>query len=481
MKHLKTFIAATLTMLVAFAMAIPAFAEGNTITITNAKDGETYNAYKMLDLSANAAVGSETDPTAYRYTVNEDWTNFFSEANKAAWEDVFTIDDQGYVTSSTHSESAWSASSALSKFAEAAAKYAKDNNISAAASEEASGDSVVLTTADAGYYLVTSTLGTRAMIDTTPGNVTMVDKKDSDTIAKTVKEDSSGAYGASNDAQVGDLVEFKSEVSIAARSIGVVIHDTMDDGLTFTEGSIEIYTDEDMSTELDSDQYEIKGTPDTGDTFTIEIKDTFAATAAETQTLYVTYTATLNENAIDASGVDIVDQENTTTIKFGDGTTSAESTTTTTTHKFSVYKHAGGKNENLADAIFKLKKAGTALMLIKIDDTNYRIAMENEEGAVETFTTVASGDIVIWGVDSDSDYTLEETEPPAGYNKLAEDVEVTVNADNDNPTRQDIANNTGAELPSTGGMGTTILYIIGGILVVGGGIYLLTKKRMGKE
>ena len=479
MKHLKKFIVAALTMFVAFAMAIPAFADGNTITINNAKDGETYSAYKMLDLSANAAVGSETDPTAYRYTVNGDWTNFFSEANKSVWENVFTIDDQGYVTSSTHSEEAWSASSELSKFAEAAAKYAKDNNITAATSETASGDSVELTTAEAGYYLVTSTLGTRAMIDTTPGNVTMVDKNDSNTIAKEVKEDSSGAYGASNDAQVGDLVEFKSEVSIAARSIGVVIHDTMDEGLAFTEGSIKIYTDADMTTELDSDQYEIKATPDAGDTFTIKIEDTFAAEAAETQTLYVTYSATLNEKAIDASGVSIVDQENTTTVKFGDGTTSTESTTTTTTHKFSVYKHAGGKTENLADAVFKLKKDGTDLKLIKIDDTNYRIAMKNEAGAVDTFTTVASGDIVIWGVDSDEDYALEETEPPAGYNKLAEDVEVTVNAENS--TRQDITNNTGAELPSTGGMGTTILYIIGGILVVGGGIYLLTKKRMGKE
>ena len=46
---------------------------------------------------------------------------------------------------------------------------------------------------------------------------------------------------------------------------------------------------------------------------------------------------------------------------------------------------------------------------------------------------------------------------------------------------QPVVNNAGSVLPSTGGMGTTILYIIGGILVVGGGIYLLTKKRMGKE
>ena len=114
--------------------------------------------------------------------------------------------------------------------------------------------------------------------------------------------------------------------------------------------------------------------------------------------------------------------------------------------------------------------------LIKIDDTNYRVAMPGESGAVDTFTTVASGDIVIWGVDSDSDYTLEEITPPDGYNKLTAEVDVTVGEGNG--TRIDVENKFGSELPSTGGIGTKIFTIVGGILIVGAGLALVVRRRM---
>ena len=140
------------------------------------------------------------------------------------------------------------------------------------------------------------------------------------------------------------------------------------------------------------------------------------------------------------------------------------------------YDGADTNKANLAGAVFKVKKDGTALKLIKIDEKNYRIAKANENGSVETFTTVADGNIVIWGVDADDDYALEETQAPSGYNKLAADVAVTVNAAN--TTRADVENNAGSVLPSTGGIGTTIFYAIGSVLVVGAGVLLISKKRM---
>ena len=91
--------------------------------------------------------------------------------------------------------------------------------------------------------------------------------------------------------------------------------------------------------------------------------------------------------------------------------------------------------------------------------------------------TVASGDIVIWGVDSDEDYSITELQAPKGYNLLNPPTkEVTVNADNS--TRIEVENYSGTELPSTGGIGTTILYIIGAILVLGAGILLVVRRRM---
>ena len=90
--------------------------------------------------------------------------------------------------------------------------------------------------------------------------------------------------------------------------------------------------------------------------------------------------------------------------------------------------------------------------------------------------TVSSGNIVIWGVDSDGDYTLHEVQPPKGYNALSEEKEVTVATTND--TLIKVGNATGAELPSTGGMGTTIFYVVGTILVLAAVVLLITKKRM---
>lgn len=130
---------------------------------------------------------------------------------------------------------------------------------------------------------------------------------------------------------------------------------------------------------------------------------------------------------------------------------------------FIVYKHESGSDKNLAGAVFKVEKEdGTVIPLIKIDNNNYRVAKSGEENTVQTFTTVANGDIVIWGVDSDS-YKLEETLAPAGYNQLKEKVDVTVDAANS--TRAEVVNNKGSELPSTGGIGTTIFYVAGAALI----------------
>ena len=451
-----------------FATEPPA-AGTNTIEVKNAAAGETYAAYKMLDLSYSGDDG-HGNPQQYTYTVNSAWENFFNSDTTA--KAVFSIDDQGYVTSSEPSETSWYATTSLSKFAEAAAKYAKDNNLTPEVSKTASGNSVELKTG-AGYYLITSTLGSRAMVDTTPGDVEINEKNDVDSIEKEVKEDSTGNYGAENDAQIGDQIDFKTIASIAPRSVNVKIHDTMTGGLHFND-DIKIYTDAALTTELASSLYTVQATPDTGDTFTIQIDDAVAATITGTQELYITYSATLDENAI-ANDVSFAENKNKTTITFGANGESTEASTTTKTHKFSLFKHAKDSTDNLAGAVFELKKNGTALKLVKLDDQNYRIANEGETGTVADFTTVVGGDIVIWGVDADSDYTLNEKEPPEGYHKLSNEVNVDVKADNS--TQIDVENNSGTELPSTGGMGTTIFYVIGGILLVGAAIVLVARRK----
>lgn len=501
MKKMKKLVSLLLATVMIFAMTITAFAaqeSNNTITINNARVGETYKAFKMLELSVN----DTSNPTAYRYTVAPGWQDFFADDNSSVWGTVLEKDSTGTYfqgKAGIASETAWSSSSVLSAFAEAAAKYVKDNNLTTTISVKAEETKAILNTTESGYYLITSTLGTRAMIDTTPGNVSINEKNDDNTIVKTVKEDSTGNYGKENDAQVGDTVEFKSVATIVPRSINVKIHDTMDAGLTLNPNSIKVYTDEALKTEYTDATIRTGNNADAGDTFTIDIPDGFASTAENSQNLYIVYTAEVNSNAIvkDANGVAIVDQENKTKVTYGDKTSTREDKTKTSTHKFSVFKHATDSTDNLANAVFQLKKNGTVVNLVKLDANNYRVVDDTETGVAAThvagnnelatvaadtivsdFVTVANGDIVIWGVDSDSDYTLKEIQAPKGYNLLSAEVKVTVNSDN--ATRIDVENKTGIELPSTGGMGTTIFYVLGTILVLGAGVLLITRKRMSK-
>ena len=176
----------------------------------------------------------------------------------------------------------------------------------------------------------------------------------------------------------------------------------------------------------------------------------------------------------------------------------------------------------LANAEFKLqvKKTGESnysdLAVVEVTSGTagvYRPAVTGETGV--TIKSDSNGHIVIRGLDDDNSYQLLETKAPDGYNVLTSPIsldafltkeEKTVTADSkttvynttatsfeapaDNDTTtvqltpaktQKIENNSGTVLPSTGGIGTTIFYVVGSILVVAAGVLLITKKRMGRE
>ena len=475
MKKFGTVSALLMTLVMILTVGLTAFASGtgqdpqassknDSITIKNAKPGETYNLYKLFDLTVN----DESNPTAYSYTVNAAWADFFAEGG--AGHDYITVNDAGYVTEISDAE-------ALAKAA--AAWSGKPATPVQSVTVAADATTAVFSGLEDGYWLITSTLGTFAMTETTPDSaaVTINEKNFENTIEKEVKEDSVNNYATANDAQIGDVVEFKSTVKIVKGTRNVVVHDKMDAGLTYTAGSVAI---EGLTK---GTEYAVSEDPADDDTFDITFTqswiDSLDFGTDGFKEYEITYTATLNETAVvsGSDGIAIETQYNKTHISFGDATESTEDSTSTTTHKFSVFKHAKNSTDNLAGAVFSLKKAGTVVPLIKIDDNNYRVAMSGETG-VNTFTTVASGDIVIWGVDTDDDYTLEEITPPSGYNKLTEEVDVTV--DDGNGTRIPIENNSGTELPSTGGIGTKIFTIVGGILIVGAGLALVVRRRMNR-
>ena len=470
MKHVKKLVSLLLVMIVVFAMTTTTFAEGtNSITVNGAQKGETYKLYKMLDLSVN-----ETN-TAYSYTVNIEWNNFFTTG---AGKDYVDIDEQSYVT--------WKADkkddTSMEAFGKAAAAAVSGKTAVDTQTPTADG-SFTFSNLDSGYYLITSTNGTLAIVDTTPTNpdATVNEKNADSTLDKKVQEDSQAVaegngWGKENSAQIGDNVNFQTSITLKKGAKNVVMHDKIEDGLTFS-GADSVAID---GLTKGTDYTVVVSTTEApltdACTFEIEFAQTYLDSLTADTTLTVTYSAVLNEKANITAG-----EKNDAKLTWGDASNTEWSETVTKTYQFEVLKYATTDSTKapLAGATFQLKDANdNVVKLIKVSDTEYRVANGDETDAVDSFTTVASGKIVIKGVDLDT-YKLVETAAPAGYNKLKDPVDVTVLSTN--ALTVEVPNATGTELPSTGGMGTTIFYVVGSILVIGAAVLLITRKRMSNK
>lgn len=477
MKFTKKFASVLLTLIMVLAMATTAFAavEAGSITIQDAVVGHTYTVYQILDLeSYNATAG------AYAYKAAPNWAAFIGSA---AIKGVYVnVDDQGYVT--------WIENADAAAFAKAAQQYAKDNSIANQGSVTATTTEVSFNSLDLGYYLVDSTLGTLCSLDTTNPNVVMEEKNEVPTNAKEVEEDSTGAYGETNDADIGQTVNFQSTIIAQAGAENYVFHDTMSAGLTYgSVTGITLNGTEIVNT--NNQAYSVVSTAlQDGCTFEVRFTQAFCDTLKANDTIVISYTATVNENAVIAGN----GNPNESKLSYGDSTdikTTPPSTTITYTWDVDVFKYTLLDNEEapLAGAVFTLSKNadGTNPIALVDEGSNvYRVAMADETGTITEITTDTTGQFTIQGLDADT-YYLTEIQAPAGYNKLAGAVTIVIgengaiNASTDAPQGVEqiaILNQTGAELPSTGGIGTTVFYVLGSILVIGAVVVLVTRKRM---
>lgn len=481
MKQLKKVMALVLAMVMVLAMgSLTALAEGEpdtntgegSITINDAVVEQTYTIYQVLDLESYNASAK-----AYAYKATTAWNSFInSDAIKGTYVEV---DAQDYVT--------WKDGADAAAFAKLAQEYAKDNSIVNQGTVTATTTSVSFTGLDLGYYLVDTTLGTLCSLDTTNPNVVMEEKNEVPTNVKTVEEDSTGNYGEKNDADIGQTVEFKSTITAQAGAENYVFHDTMSAGLTYT-GVTGITLN---GTTVDASNYTVvtKGTTD-GCTFEVRFTQAFCDTLKANDQIVISYTATVNENAVIAGG----GNPNTSKVSYGDSSNTKytpDSQTKTYTWDVDVFKYTmdGETEKALAGATFTLSKnadGSNPIALVSEGNNVYRVAKTGETGTVTEITTDTTGKFTIKGLDADT-YYLTETQAPAGYNKLAGPVTIVigengvVNATTEAPQGVDevkVLNQSGTELPSTGGTGTTIFYILGSILVIGAGILLITKKRM---
>ena len=480
MNKTRTLFSALLALMLAVCMIVPAVAAqegtltGGSITINDAVPEQNYKVYQILYLESY-----NKDAGAYAYKANSAWETWLRTQTT-----YVSFDDQGYVTWVENADAA-----AFAKLAQAqAANMTADATATApAAAEGKTYSTVSLTGLKLGYYLVDTTLGTLCSLDTTNPSVVMEEKNQAPSNVKTVQEDSTGNYGEKNDADIGQTVNFKSTITAQAGAENYVFHDTMSEGLTFN-GTVTITLGE---TTVDASNYTLVTTGLTdGCTFEVRFKQTFCDTLQAKDQIVISYTATLNENAVIAGN----GNPNTSKVSYGDSSNTKvtpDSQTKTYTWKVDVLKYTkNGEAETvLAGATFKLSKnaeGSNPIALVSEGNNVYRVAKTDETGTVTEITTDATGKFTIKGLDADT-YYLTETAAPAGYNKLAGPVTIVigengvVNATSENSNGVEVVkvlNQTGALLPSTGGIGTTVFYVVGGLLVVGAFILLVSKRRV---
>jgi len=470
-----------------------------TITIDNAEVGKTYTAYQVLKLE------SFDQGKAYAYVINTNWETFVTTGEG---KDYLEVNELGYVS--------WKASeedSSVAAFAKAALNYAntvnndsdETNNVTFTA-KTASSSTVVFDELNLGYYLIDSSLGALCSLNTTDPTTTIKEKNSAPTVDKTVKEN--GTYGKTNDASIGDTVEFKTVITVGKGSQNYKLHDTMSTGLTLNDNSFVVTAKKADSTAVNTEGgYTVKETPDNKDTFTIEFTNTLVEAIGEKGTIEVTYTATLNSNAV-ISGEG---NPNNTSLDYGDNHNTTSTPTKTYTYSFDVVKTKTSK-EVLNGAEFNLLDVNNNIIkVVFVKEENGVKVYKVAEDKTVTSASIQAGVARIEGLDSGT-YYLNETKIPDGYNRLAKNPSITINAANNHASTEytceagelneakcvideentvdatlsyvngglQVINYTGTELPSTGGAGTTLFITIGTLMVLGFGLLLTTKLRMSK-
>ena len=512
MKHARKLAGILLAMVMALALALPAFADETTYTITinNETAGHTYEAYQIF-------TGDLSDGTLS----NVEWGSGVSEDGKTALGNAKTKAE------------ALKTEADAKAFATAVAPYLV--TVAESANAPTNGKYVISGLA-AGYYLVKdqdSTLSggndsytnyilkVVSDVDVTPkSSVPTVEKKVKDTNDSVA--DSTTDWQDSADHDINDVIDYQltatlaNNVSTYAGPYKLVFTDTISKGLTYQsitsvkiqynggEIAIPVATEGTNGYTVATAPY--AGTETTytdGQVLTITIDNIKAFLPASTSPtvldsakVVVEYKAQLNSNAVIGSAgnpnkVDLEYSNNPNVTEGGETGKTPEDTVIVFTYKV-VANKVDQDNNPLEGAGFTLYKKN---------------ASTNEYEEVKTITSTKEKPLTRFefaGLD-DGDYKISETTTPAGYNTIA-DIEFTITAEHeilsDNPTLKtlnggngdkftgevntgvittDIQNNKGSTLPSTGGIGTTIFYVVGSILVLAAVVLLITKKRMSED
>lgn len=477
MKLIKKIAAMLFAFAMVFSMGTNVKAEGTgKITINPANAGETYNVYKILTLQSY-----DKDKELYSYVKNGDqWDGFI---NSAKDEGYLTINNDGYVEFD-----AKKTPKDYREFAKKALAYAKKNNVTATqtVTPDAGATTATIDKLDLGYYLVGSTVGALCSLDTTNPEVTVRDKNEAPTVEKKIAIDGDfDNLTSSNSAHIGEVVDFQSTISVKPGAKNYTLHDTMNEHLDFKGYVHQAHTN---LGNLELNKYiVVQNDPTDGCTFEVSFTDAFyndfrsQIDDGSLKQIFIQYLTTVKDDAVINEPM-----KNTTHLTYGDqNTVTNKSETITKTFGIPVFKYT--KNDQaLAGAEFMLStdpnctdESKTLKFTLNNDTNKYRFVADGNA----TLTSLNNGRIDIEGLKAGT-YYLKETKAPDGYNllkkiqiiEIGEDGSIKLNGDAITGDVK-VKNNSGIELPSTGGMGTTLIYLAGIVLVVLSGYVLISKRR----
>jgi len=536
---MKKLIALVLALALVLACCSVAFAaDDGSVTVDNAVPGETYNIYKLFDLTysgsdeiSSGTEGGDTAKSGVSYSFTKTTSNTALYSALVASSSPFTLTpstttDVYNVSSSANADTI----SAWMKTNQSLLPSAGEAKVAPAAAEGKTTSTVSWTGLPYGYYYVTSTVGSLVTIDSTLKAVVVKDKNPVPGLDKTITGVKEGETdkstsnisdaGKKANAKIGDVITYTVVIHAKKGAENYVFHDTLSAGLTLGAQS-------DLTVSAGDGNYTVQywnatkasGEAATGDVkandnITIRFTKAYLDTIHDDTDITITYKATVNDAAVIAS----TGNPNDSYLEYGHTPTSDTTPGSDTDHSSStVYTYGialvkvDEQGNRLPNATFTFPfyfkataETDGSYVFAGVDPTD-------KTGLTNTFTTTTenSAQITIKGLQQGTEINITETSAPNGYNKLTTTVDVTPELLSTSTTTKTwkikdgvivadsvettttvtytnnslavtpvmVINHSGTELPSTGGIGTTIFYILGGLLVVGAAVILVARRK----
>ncbi|MDD6258272.1 MAG: SpaH/EbpB family LPXTG-anchored major pilin [Erysipelotrichaceae bacterium] len=531
-KILGTFAAVAMAVGVASASSVSVKADDLSITINNAQPHATYHLYKLFDATvttdragkSDAGETSEVMDDGISYTLpagkSLDTTITYDTNQTVTGNEYFNKDAAGNITAKPDIDLN------TTKFQEWAKGFGTE--IGDKTNNSGSVSTIVFDGLSSGYYFVTSTTGSLVTVTSIAPNAIIKDKNTAPDVNKTENVKTSG---------IGDDVTYTVEVSLPTGSKNVVFHDRLHDGLTLKGtikndtdltaensplsvkvGNQNLTKDTDYTVDYWNSEKSTAAGKTNGDNVTISFTDNYLNGLNAQTTATLVYKVTVNSKAV-------INMSNEAYVSYGNDP-SQEST-----HK-TVYESALGfvinkvdqSGKGLTGAKFALTTNGSLGNSIDetyvTDHSSSFLAFDSgnfdPSGSTKVFD---AGSVTFKGLnDNNTDpitYYLYEVKAPDGYNKLTGPIEIQMvpRFRNDDASEHEsyvigytlrykmpgtsdfvethtddtditipahslnIENEQGSLLPSTGGIGTTIFYIAGGILIVAAVLLIARRKK----